>query len=244
MDYSKMKIPNHVAIILDGNGRWAQERGLTRSEGHQEGFNNLLNLVEHVFKTGVKVLSVYAFSTENFKRSKEEVDFLMELFKTKFRDYAEKLKDSNIKLVFSGSRKSPVDADLINIINECEDMTKDCTDGIMNVCFNYGAHLEITEAFKKMHQDIINNKMSVDDIDEDMVYHYLFQDLPPIDFLIRTSGELRLSNFMLYQASYAELYFPKTYFPDFDGKEFDKALLEYTRRDRRFGGINYEAKNS
>lgn len=244
MDYSKIKIPNHVGIILDGNGRWAQERGLTRSEGHQEGFNNLMKLTEHVFKTGVKVLSVYAFSTENFKRSKEEVDFLMNLFENKFAEYAKDLKEKNIRLVFSGGRGKPVKKKIIDIINKCEEITKECTSGIMNICFNYGSHLELVEAFKKMHTDIDNHKFSIDDVNEDMLYHYMFQDLPPIDFLIRTSGELRLSNFMLYQASYAELYFPKTYFPSFDAKEFDKALLEYTSRDRRFGGINYETKNN
>lgn len=244
MDYSKIKIPNHVGIILDGNGRWAQERGLTRSEGHQEGFNNLMKLTEHVFKTGVKVLSVYAFSTENFKRSKEEVDFLMNLFENKFAEYAKDLKEKNIRLVFSGGRGKPVRKKIIDIINKCEEITKECTSGIMNICFNYGSHLELVEAFKKMHTDIDNHKFSIDDVNEDMLYHYMFQDLPPIDFLIRTSGELRLSNFMLYQASYAELYFPKTYFPSFDAKEFDKALLEYTSRDRRFGGINYETKNN
>ncbi len=244
MDYSKIKIPNHVAIILDGNGRWAQERGLTRSEGHQEGFNNLMKLTEHVFKTGVKVLSVYAFSTENFKRSKEEVDFLMNLFVDKFEEYAQKLKEINIKLVFSGGRGNPVRQDILDVIDKSEEMTKDCDGGIMNICFNYGSHLEMVEAFKEMHNDAINGKLDFNTINEDTIYHYLFQDLPPIDFLIRTSGELRLSNFMLYQASYAELYFPKTYFPAFDAAEFDKALIEYTKRDRRFGGINYEATNN
>ena len=244
MDYSKIKIPNHVGIILDGNGRWAKERGMSRSEGHKEGFNNLVDLSKHVFNTGVKVLSVYAFSTENFKRSKDEVNFLMMLFEKKFKLYAEELKKENIKLVFSGGRKNPVKKKLLSIIDYCEKLTKDCTRGIMNICFNYGSHLEITEAIKRIHADINNNKISVDDINEDLIYHYMFQDLPPIDFLIRTSGEIRLSNFMLYQLSYAELYFPKTYFPAFNNEEFDKALIEYTKRDRRFGGINYETKSN
>lgn len=244
MDYSKIKIPNHVGIILDGNGRWAKERGMSRSEGHKEGFNNLVDLSKHVFNTGVKVLSVYAFSTENFKRSKDEVNFLMMLFEKKFKQYAEELKKENIKLVFSGGRKKPVKKKLLSIIDYCEELTKDCTRGIMNICFNYGSHLEITEAIKRIHADINNNKISVDDINEGLIYHYMFQDLPPIDFLIRTSGEIRLSNFMLYQLSYAELYFPKTYFPAFNNEEFDKALIEYTKRDRRFGGINYETKSN
>ena len=244
MDYTKLKIPNHVAIILDGNGRWAKEKGLSRSDGHKAGFDNLVDLSKHVFKTGVKVLSVYAFSTENFKRSKEEVSFLMHIFENKFKVYANELKKDNIKVVFSGGRCKPVKDKLIKIINECEEITKDCTGGIMNICFNYGSHLEIKEAILKINEDINNNKISAEDITEDMIYHYMFQDLPPIDFMIRTSGEQRLSNFMLYQLTYAELYFPKTYFPDFNSEEFDKALVEYTSRDRRFGGINYETKNN
>ena len=244
MDYTKLKIPNHVAIILDGNGRWAKEKGMIRSEGHKAGFNNLVSLSKHVFKTGVKVLSVYAFSTENFKRSKDEVNFLMTIFEKKFMEYANELKKDNIKVVFSGARSKPVKDKLINIINKCEEITKDCTGGIMNICFNYGSHLEIKTAIERIHNDINNNIISIDDINEDMLYHYMYQDLPPIDFMIRTSGEQRLSNFMLYQLTYAELYFPKTYFPDFNEEEFDKSLVEYTKRDRRFGGINYETKNN
>lgn len=244
MDYTKLKIPNHVAIILDGNGRWAKERGLSRSEGHKVGFDNLTNLCKHVFHTGVKYLSVYAFSTENFKRSKEEVNFLMNIFEMKFVQYAKVLKEENIKLVFSGSRDKPVKQKIIDIIEYSENLTKDCTKGIMNICFNYGSHLEIVEAVKRISTDVKNNNINVEDINDETLYHYMFQDLPPIDFMIRTSGEIRLSNFMLYQLSYAELYFPKTYFPAFNNEEFDKALIEYTKRDRRFGGINYETKNN
>lgn len=244
MDYSNLKIPAHVAIILDGNGRWAKERGMSRSEGHKVGFNNLVFLSKHVFNTGVKVLSVYAFSTENFKRSKEEVSFLMNIFEKKFKQYAEELKEENIKVVFSGGRGKPVRKKLLGIIDYCEEITKDCTRGILNICFNYGSHLEISEAIKKIHNDLNNNIINIDDINDNLIYHYMFQDLPPIDFLIRTSGELRLSNFMLYQLSYAELYFPKTYFPAFNNEEFDNALIEYTKRDRRFGGINYETKSN
>lgn len=244
MEYSNLKIPNHVAFILDGNGRWAKERGLTRSEGHLAGFNNLVDLSRYIFSKGIKVLSVYAFSTENFKRSKDEVNYLMKLFESKFNEYATELKKDNIKVVFSGGRRKPVKKKLLDIIDKCENMTKECTGGILNICFNYGSHLEITEAFKKIYNDINEHNINIEDVNEDLIYHYMFQDLPPIDFLIRTSGELRLSNFMLYQMSYAEMYFPKTYFPAFNEEEFDKAILEYTKRDRRFGGIDYETKNN
>ncbi len=239
-----LTIPNHVAIILDGNGRWAKEKGMTRSDGHKVGFDNLTKLTKHVFNRGVKVLSVYAFSTENFKRSKDEVNFLMKLFETKFKDYAKDLKKENIKVVFSGLREKTVSDKLIKIINECEEMTKDCDRGIFNICFNYGAHAEITNAIKRIHNDINDNIISVDDVNDELVYHYMFQDLPPVDLMIRTSGEIRLSNFMLYQLTYAELLFPKTYFPDFNEEEFDKAIIEFNQRNRRFGGIEYETKNN
>jgi len=237
-------IPNHVAIILDGNGRWAKERGMSRSDGHKEGFNNLTKLTKHVFNRGVKVLSVYAFSTENFKRSKDEVNFLMNLFETKFKEYAKELKEENIRIVFSGLREKPVSKKLIKIINDCEEMTKDCDKGIFNICFNYGAHAEITNAVKRIHNDINNNIIKEEDINEDLIYHYMFQDLPPVDLLIRTSGEIRLSNFMLYQLTYAELIFPRIYFPDFNEEEFDKTIIEFNQRNRRFGGIDYEAKSN
>lgn len=236
----KLKIPNHVAIILDGNGRWAKERGLTRSQGHKMGFENLKNVSEYIFSKGIKVLSVYAFSTENFKRSKSEVDFLMSLFASKFGEYSTEMKKKNIKIVFSGKRMAPLPNSVIKIINEIEEDTKNNTGGIFNICVNYGGHSEIVEATKRICSSVKNNQLAIEDITEENFEHYLFQDLPPVDLMIRTSGEMRISNFMLWQISYAELYFPKCYFPDFDEEEFDKALLEYTKRDRRFGNINNE----
>ena len=240
MNEQNLKIPEHVAIILDGNGRWAKERGLTRSQGHEAGFENLKKITEYIFSRGIKVLSVYAFSTENFKRSKIEVDFLMNIFESKFKEYSEYLKEKNIKIVFSGKRLAPLPDGVIRTINDVEEITKDNTGGIFNICVNYGGHSEIIEATKKISSLVKDNQLEIDDIDEEMFSHYLFQDLPPIDLMIRTSGELRISNFMLWQISYAELYFPSTYFPDFNEEEFDKAILEYTRRDRRFGSIKNE----
>lgn len=242
MDYSVLKIPTHVAIILDGNGRWAQERGMTRSQGHEHGFENLKRISEYVFDKGIKVLSVYAFSTENFKRSKEEVDFLMNLFVSKFEQYKNLMNKKGIKIVFSGERKAPLPDKVIKVIEKVENATKDNTNGILNICINYGGHSEIISATKKICKLVSENKLSIDDITEESFSHYLFNDLPPVDLLIRTSGEVRISNFMLYQLSYAEMYFPKTYFPAFNEDEFDKAIVEYTKRDRRFGGINYESK--
>ena len=240
MNEQNLKIPNHVAIILDGNGRGAKEKGLSRSQGHLAGCENLKQLSEYIFSKGSKILSVYAFSTENFKRSKTEVDFLMELFTTKLKERSEHLKSKNIKIVFSGKKLAPLPQSVIKVMNEVEEETKDNTAGIFNICINYGGRSEIVEATKKISTLIKNNELNIEDITEENFNHYLFQDLPDIDLMIRTSGELRISNFMLWQLSYAELYFPKCYFPDFNEEEYNKALLEYTKRDRRFGSINNE----
>lgn len=240
MNEQNLKIPNHVAIILDGNGRWAKEKGLSRSQGHLAGFENLKQLSEYVFSKGTKVLSVYAFSTENFKRSKAEVDFLMNLFASKFKEYSNQLKVKNIKIVFSGKKSAPLPDSVIKVMNEVEEETKDNTGGIFNICVNYGGRSEIIEATKKISNEVLNNQLNIEDITEDSFNHYLFHDLPDVDLMIRTSGEIRISNFLLWQISYAELYFPKCYFPDFNVEEYDKALLEYTKRDRRFGSLNNE----
>lgn len=237
---SELSIPNHVGFILDGNGRWAKERGLTRSEGHQAGFDNLVNLSKYIFKRGVKVLSVYAFSTENFKRSKLEVDFLMNLFIKEFKKYALELKKHNVKIVFSGRRKAPLPKKVIEAICEAEETTKECHDAILNICVNYGGHAEIVDAVKK----IVSDNVKAEDITEELLNKYLYQDLPPVDLLIRTSGELRLSNFLLWQSAYAEFYFPKIYFPAFTEQNFEEALLEYNKRNRRFGGIEDETKSN
>lgn len=242
MNNNAIKIPNHVAIILDGNGRWATSRGMTRSEGHKHGFENLKKLNEYVFQRGVKVFSVYAFSTENFKRSEEEVNYLMNLFTTKFKTEAKFYQKRNIKVIFSG-RKEPLKNEVWETMQKITEMTAQNTGGIFNICLNYGGHTELIDAAKKIALDVQENKLDLNTLNEETYQKYLYHDLPPIDFLIRTSGEMRVSNFMLWQLSYAEFYFPETHFPDFNEKEFEKALIEYTKRDRRFGGINYENQN-
>lgn len=238
---SEVKIPTHVAIIMDGNGRWATERGLVRTNGHYAGYKNLKKLAVHILKKGVKVLSVFAFSTENFKRSNDEVSYLMNLFVEKLTKESSFFDKHNIKVIFSG-RKEPLKTDVLAAMDMITKRTKDNDGGIFNVCLNYGGKAEIVDATKKIIEDVEKGKLGKDDITEEVFSNYLYQNLPPIDFVIRTSGEQRISNFMLYQAAYAEYYFPKTYFPDFDSKEFDKSLEEYTKRDRRFGGIKKSAK--
>ncbi len=232
----KENIPEHVAIILDGNGRWAKRRNLPRTMGHKKGFETLKKTSTYILKKGVKFLSVFAFSTENFARSKEEVDYIMNLFVTKFRSEIDYFNKHNVKVVFSGLR-NPLTDEVWNGMNELKEATKNNTGGIFNICLNYGGQAEIVEATKKISILYKEGKIDINDLTTESYYKYLFNDLPPIDFMIRTSGELRLSNFMLYSLSYAELYFTETCFPDFDTKEFDKALSEYQRRNITKGTV-------
>lgn len=229
-----LKIPYHVGIILDGNGRWATERGLKRSEGHKAGFETLKILSKHVFTRGVKVLSVFAFSTENYNRTKDEVDYLMNLFLKDFKSSIKEFNKNNIKVVFSG-RKEPLSDKVYKSMKSLEKETLNNTGGILNICLNYGGQTEIVDTTKKLINDVLDGKLKTEDITPEIFMKNLYNDLPPIDFLIRTSGEIRVSNFMLFSLAYAEMYFPLTYFPDFKEDEFDKALEEYTKRDRRFG---------
>ena len=239
---NELNIPYHVGIILDGNGRWAKEKGLKRSEGHKAGYDNLKKLSLHILKTGVKVLSVYVFSTENFKRSEEEVGFLMNLIVKKFKSDAKYFVDNDVKVIFSG-RREKLRHDVLEAMDYIANLTKDNTSGILNICLNYGSRAEITDMVKNISLKVKDGIIDIDDITEELVNENLYQDLPDIDFLIRTSGELRISNFMLWQLSYAEFYFPETYFPDFNEEEFDKSLEVYNNRNRRFGGIDYDTKN-
>ena len=232
VDYSKLKIPTHVGIIVDGNGRWAKERGLSRLKGHDAGFDNLRELVKYIHKRGVKYLSLYVFTTENFKCPKEEVDHLMDLFVIMYKRYRDDFAKNNIKVVFSG-RDEPLPKKVIKARDELVELTKNNTGGTVNFCMNYGGRAEILDAIKK----IAKSGVDVDSLTEEDIRKYLYQDLPDVDLMIRTSGELRLSNFLLWQNSYAEFYFPKTKFPDFHEADFDQALFEYTSRDRRFGNV-------
>lgn len=227
--------PNHVAMILDGNRRWAKEKGLPQLKGHQKGVDNICDLAPYILDKGVKVLSVYAFSIENFKRTQNEVDYLMDIFVKTFNKKFEKLHKKNIKIVFSG-RREPLREDVLKAMDKIVEKTKNNQKGILNICLNYGGRQEIIDGMKKLFNDLKEDKIKIEEIDDNYFYKYMYQDLPPIDLLIRTSGEQRLSNFMLYQMSYAEMYFSNLYFPDFNKEEFEKAIDIYNKRDRRFGG--------
>lgn len=221
-------VPNHIGIIMDGNRRWAKEKKKKTIEGHLAGANRIISLAKHIFDKGVKYLSIYAFSTENFNRSAEEVSYLMGLIIKFFNERVNELHDYNIKIVVSGLRDN-LSKEVLKCIDNVVDLTKDNTGGVLNVCLNYGGRREIVDAVNKIKEANVS-------ITEETFGKYLYNDLPDLDYVIRTSSEERISNFMLWQISYAEFYFPKVYFPDFDEKEFDKALEIYNNRNRRFGG--------
>ncbi len=233
---NKVEVPNHIGLIMDGNGRWAQERGFARTIGHKTAVATLKDLCIYMADLGVRYASLYAFSTENFKRDNKEVDFLMNLFMNVFNKEFNFVKEKKIRVLFSG-RREPLPNNVLKSMDKIVEETKNNNDLVLNICLNYGSHAEIIDTAKKLCNMYKNGEIELKDITEDFFQRNLYHDLPPIDYVIRTSGELRLSNFMMYQASYAEFYFPKVYFPDFNRKEFDKALEEYNNRDRRFGGI-------
>ena len=195
--------------------------------------------MEYAFSNGIEILSVFAFSTENFKRSKEEVNYLMNLFVKMFKDYFDELNEKGIKIVFS-KKESGLPDKLENIIKDVTEKTKDNKNGIFNVCINYGGQDEIVDVVKKISKKVLDGNINIDDINKNIIEENLYQKLPPIDLLIRTSGEYRISNYMLWQMAYSEMYFTNTYFPDFDEFELKKAIEEYSKRDRRFGNIEHK----
>ena len=227
--------PKHLGIIMDGNGRWAKEKGLNRSLGHKAGADNLIKLLDYIYKnTSIKVVSLYAFSTENFKRDKSEVEYLMKLFVRLFNSKLESIKKNNVKVVFSGRREN-LPKNVLEVMDKTMEDTKHNTRGILNICLNYGGDYEIVDMAKKIAKQVLEGNLKIEDITKEVVSKNLYQDLPPLDFVIRTSGEKRISNFMIYQSSYTEYDFPDTYFPDFDSKYLEKSLDNYRKRDRRFG---------
>ena len=229
--------PKHLGIIMDGNGRWAKEKGLNRSLGHKAFADNLIKLLDYIYKnTSIKVVSLYAFSTENFKRDKSEVEYLMKLFVTLFNSKLESITKNNVKVVFSG-RREKLPKNVLEAMDKTMEDTKHNTRGILNICLNYGGDYEIVDMTKKIAKQVLEGNLKIEGITKEVVSKNLYQDLPPLDFVIRTSGEKRISNFMIYQSSYTEYDFPDTYFPDFDSKCLEESLDNYRKRDRRFGNV-------
>ena len=232
-----MVIPRHVALILDGNGRWAKKRGLPRTMGHKEGCVTVEKTVEIAARMGIEYLTVYGFSTENWKRSSDEVGALMQLFRFYMVRLLKIASANNVRVKMIGDR-TRFDQDIIDGINRLERETKDNTGLTFVIAVNYGGRDELTRAVRKLAADCCAGKLEPSAITEQVGNSYLdTADIPDPDLLIRTSGELRLSNYLLWQLAYTELYVTDCLWPDFNQEELEKAILSYNRRDRRFGGV-------
>jgi len=227
----KKDIPNHLGLILDGNRRWAVKQGLPVFEGHKKGYETLKNIVTAAFEQGVKCVSAYVFSTENWNRSEEEVKYLMNFLLWVVKNEVSSLHEKNIRLRFAGSELG-LRINIIKAIDEAEEKTKNNTGGTLVICFNYGGQQEISDAVKQ----IVRTGTKPEEITPELIGQHLYvPDIPPIDLVIRSSGEQRLSNFMIWRTAYSELMFIKKYWPAFTKKDLNDAFKWYAERDRRFG---------
>lgn len=235
MEFSKENLPKHIAIIMDGNRRWAKQRGKIASFGHKEGAKTLEKIVRYANKIGIEHITVYAFSTENWKRSEEEVGALMMLFQSYLDDYAKRADSENIKVKIIGDTKA-LSEKMQNSIKKCMERTENNTGITFNIALNYGGRDELIHAIKQVAQDVKDEKINIEDITENVVSNNLYTEgQPDPDLLIRTSGELRLSNFLPWQLVYSEFLFVDKNWPDFEEKDLDEAIIEYQKRTRKFG---------
>ena len=231
------RLPTHIGVIMDGNGRWAKKRGLPRSAGHQAGADTLKKIVTECNKMGIKYITVYAFSTENWKRPKEEVDFLMNLLMNYLLDAERTLAGENVRIRAIGSR-AELSEEMQVQIKKTEEFTSKNTGIVMNIALNYGSREELVTATKNIAEKVKNGELSAEEINAEMISDALYTGgQPDPDLIIRTSNEQRLSNFMMWQSSYSELYFTKTLWPDFNLECLYDAILAYQSRDRRYGGV-------
>ncbi|MBN09578.1 MAG: di-trans,poly-cis-decaprenylcistransferase [Flavobacteriaceae bacterium] len=231
----KYKLPKHLAIIMDGNGRWAEKKGLKRILGHTNGVDSVKEIVEEVLNLGIPYLTLYAFSTDNWNRPKKEIGTLMNLLIKSLRSEFEKLLENNIRLNAIGDI-SALPKSVQNEINHVSEKTKNNTKLVLTIALSYGAREELENAIKNILREVKNNTISMEKVDQSIINKHLYtRNLPDVDLLIRTSGEKRISNFLLWQIAYAELYFTKVYWPDFRKKELHNALFNYQNRERRFG---------
>jgi undecaprenyl diphosphate synthase len=231
MPTTHTSVPTHLGLILDGNRRWAREHGLPTMEGHKKGYENLKNVAQYAFKQGVKYVSAYVFSTENWKRSAEEVDYLMKLLIWVSRHEIKELDKENIRVQFLGEEER-LSQDVISAMESAEERTKDNTGGTLLICLNYGGHQEIATAMNKI---LIKNP-GIQEVSQEMIEKHLYKpDVPAVDMIIRTSGEQRISNFMLWRAAYSELYFTDVHWPAFSEQDLQLALDNFAARQRRFG---------
>ncbi|MDD4894574.1 MAG: isoprenyl transferase [Candidatus Omnitrophica bacterium] len=233
----KTNIPKHIAIIMDGNGRWAKEKGLPRSAGHRAGINRVKEVIKAASKLGVKVITLFAFSAENWARPQKEINLLMRALDNFLESQINELDKNNIRLKIIGADK-PIPQYLLTKIKKAEARTEENTGLIFVLALNYGSRQEITEAAKRFAAAVARGEADLESLDAEGFAKYLYTaGLPEPDLLIRTSGEMRISNFLLWQLSYAELYFPKKYWPDFASKDLEKAIQIYQGRERRFGKV-------
>lgn len=232
-----IQLPQHIGIIMDGNGRWAKKRNLPRSAGHTAGAKNFRTITKYCSNIGIKYLTVYAFSTENWKRPAEEINSLMKLFKSYLEEAIRDFKDENIVVKFIGD-KSAFSPDLQQLIDENEQMSSKRSGMVLNIAMNYGSRDEIVRAVKNIAVKVNNNEISVEDINQQLISDNLYTaGQPDPDLVIRPSGEYRISNFLLWQSAYTEYVIMDVLWPDFTEKMLDAALIEYARRNRRFGGV-------
>ena len=235
-----MKVPQHIAIILDGNGRWAKAKGMPRNYGHAQGSKNVERICEEAWRMGIKYLTVYAFSTENWNRPKSEVDALMKLLRNYMKTCLKTAAKNDMKIRVIGDIK-PLDEDIKSRIKELEEATVNNGGLNFTIALNYGSRDELTRAARKMARDCAEGKLDPDRIDETVFESYLdTHGIPDPDLMIRTSGEQRLSNYLLWQLAYSEFYFTDVPWPDFSKEELEKAILQYNNRDRRYGKIKEE----
>lgn len=236
MENSELTIPRHIAVIMDGNGRWAKQHGLSRMEGHIAGAERVREVLRYAREFGVEYMTLYAFSTENWKRSKEEVDALMDLLSRFIDSYLDEMKQNGVRLLVTG-RIDGLPERAANDLKRAMVETASLTGHTLILALNYGGRSEIADAAKKIAEEVRHGRLDPVKIDEQLFSRYLYlPDVPDPDLMIRTSGEFRLSNFLLWELSYAEFYVTDTYWPDFDREEFRKAIESYSKRDRRFGG--------
>lgn len=237
IEVTDLNLPSHIGIIMDGNGRWAKKRGLPRKAGHRQGAKTFRTITRYCSDIGIKYLTVYAFSTENWKRPQEEVDALMSLFKSYLNEALEDFKDDSIVVKFIGD-KSGFNDELRELMIENEESSKDRDGMVLNIAMNYGSRDEIVRAVRNISEDVKNGKISSDDITENLFSNYLYTaGQPDPDLIIRPSGEYRISNFLLWQSAYTEFVIMNKLWPDFQKSDLDEALKIYSYRNRRYGGV-------
>ena len=238
-DIDRAKVPGHVAIVMDGNGRWAQQRGLPRTEGHGAGEDALWDTVNGAVDAGVKWLTVFAFSTENWARPQPEVLYLMNFNRNLLRRRRDELHRMNVRIRFMGRRNWRVPRSVIREIEKAEALTKDNTGTTFTIAFNYGGRAEIVDAVKDIARDVKDGRLKPSQVDDDEIARRLYYpEMPPPDLWIRTSGEERISNFLLWQVAYSELWFTPLYWPDFTRETLFEAIRDFQKRERRFGAIS------